>query len=422
MNAGRILSFLFLLTLAVNAQKYDSLRIQYKIKIDKYLDKDGSLSDLYTLGAKGISMYASLTAKENDSAEFFLPWKDVAGYLNLDVTNMVKTYNAGGNKNGYVITGGLPVIFSNVPPDKPLKGRKIAIDPGHTGGTADDAKLERKIVHNGNDTAGVPLIEGNLTMQTALLLKKSLEAKGAEVMLTRNKEGENAFNMSYEEWLKKKFKQAVSDALKKGEITESEKKKLLNSKTSKEYIFRNFFIQEELKMRARKINIFRPDLTIIIHYNADETNKKWLKTSAKDFNMVFVAGSFKENELITKRDRCEFLRLMLSDDIEHSMKASSCLIASLVKALKVPATGEQDASYLSENCISTAVKGVYCRNLELTRYVHGTLIYGESLYQDNENEFKLLGNQDMLLNGVKTSIRVQQVADAYAEAVLNYFK
>jgi N-acetylmuramoyl-L-alanine amidase len=428
MRKGTLFAVLFSVPLALAAQypgkgpgQADTLPEHYRKKIQRYLDKDQSLDRYYSFDKKGIKIFASPGMKEKDSAEFFLSWQDIPGFMDLDVTNMVKTYNAGGDKS-YVITGGLPVIFSDVPQDKPLTGRKIAIDPGHVGGTEEDAKRERKIVHNDEDTTGVPLIEGNLTMQTALLLKKSLEARGAQVMLTRSKEGENAFGMSYEEWLKKSFKKAVSEALRKGEINASDKKKLLDPKTTKEYIYRNFFIQEELKMRARKINIFRPDLTIVIHYNADETNKRWLKASARNFNMVFVAGSFRENELETKRDRLEFLRLMLSDDIDHSVSAAASLINAFVRVLKVPAAGENDASYLSANCLATPVKGVFCRNLELTRYVHGTLIYGESLYQDNEKEFKLLGNQDMTLDGIKTSIRVKQVADAYTEAVLNYFR
>ena len=402
----------------------DTLSSYYQKRINRYLDKENALSGYYSFKAKGISMYSSPSRKEKDSAEFFLPWTDLEGYRNLDVTNMVKFYNSGGSRSGYVITGGPVVIFADVPPDKPLTGKKIAIDPGHIGGTEEDAKLERKIVKPAVDSSisGPEVIEGNLTMQTALLLKKMLEEKGATVMLTREGEGKNAFGDNYDDWIRKNFRTAVNQAFKKGEIDEKEKKKLLNPKTNKEYVFRNFFLIEELKQRARKINLFRPDLTVSIHYNADETNKGWTKFSEKDLNMVFVAGSYMQDELKTKRDRCEFLRLLITEDIDHSIRAASFLIKEFSERLKVAPAGKNDALYLNANCITLPTKGIFCRNLELTRYVHGALIYGVSLYQDNSTEFNLLCSHDLRINGVMTCIRVKQVADSYLEAVLAYFK
>ncbi|MGZ4079812.1 MAG: hypothetical protein ACXVDW_21015, partial [Bacteroidia bacterium] len=60
--------------------------------------------------------------------------------------------------------------------------------------------------------------------------------------------------------------------------------------------------------------------------------------------------------------------------------------------------------------------GVFCRNLQLPRYVHSPLVYGETLYQDNINESKLLNEEkDKTKNK-----RVQQVADAYFQGILDY--
>jgi len=63
-----------------------------------------------------------------------------------------------------------------------------------------------------------------------------------------------------------------------------------------------------------------------------------------------------------------------------------------------------------------AEPGVYCRNLQLTRYIHSPLVYGETLYQDNINECIML-NQERDKTKNK---RIQQVADAYFQGILDY--
>ena len=416
----------------------DSLIAFYKKKVEQYLDKDKSLSGYYSVERSGIKIFPSLEKKLKDSAEFVLPWDDLQNFkvaLRFD-TNAYKSvycHNIYTRDHGKRTT--VPKVrIGNIPIDRiytdtaaySLKGKRIAIDPGHVGGSEEDARMERKMVKPELDsiqqtTDDTILIEGNLTMQTALLLKKRLEEKGAIVMLTRTREGQNAFGYSFETWMKRDLKKAVDEALRHHEISEAEKKKLLDPKTKREYIFQHFFVQEDLKKRAEKINAFRPDLTIVIHYNADEKNKHWIKTGTKDFNMAFIPGSFMEKEMDTRRNRFEFLRLLVSDDIDESKRAASSLINAFVKKLKVPAAKDSDATYLSESCINTGVNGVYCRNLALTRFVHGPVVYGETLYQDNLLEFKMLSNQEMKLNGVQTSIRVQQVADAYFDGISSFF-
>lgn len=168
--------------------------------------------------------------------------------------------------------------------------------------------------------------------------------------------------------------------------------------------------------RAELINDFQPDLTIIIHYNVDETNFEWQKPSTKNFNMTFIGGAFMKTDLPTIEKRFEFLRMIISDDVEKSIALSSETIKNFEKYLNVKTAQQTDAKYLSEGCIATDKKGVYCRNLQLTRYIHSPLVYGETLYQDNIIECKLLNAEtDKTKNK-----RVQQVAEAYYQGILNY--
>jgi hypothetical protein len=138
--------------------------------------------------------------------------------------------------------------------------------------------------------------------------------------------------------------------------------------------------------------------------------------------MAFVGGGFAADELDKPEARIDFLRLLLTDDIEHSINFSKYIVNSLSKKLGVPTALDSCAIYLRDNCITTGVNGVFCRNLTLTRTVKGTLCYGESLYQDNINECKALSKKEITVDGIRTSKRVEEVADAYFQGIMNYVK
>jgi N-acetylmuramoyl-L-alanine amidase len=148
----------------------------------------------------------------------------------------------------------------------------------------------------------------------------------------------------------------------------------------------------------------------------DETNTGWTKPANKNFNMTFVGGAFIKSDLSTPEKRFEFLRLLISEDLEKSIALSSSMVKNFEKNLNVKTAKLIDATYLMKGCIATEEAGVYCRNLQLTRYIHSPLVYGETLYQDNINECVLLNKEcDKTKNE-----RIQQVAEAYFQGVMNY--
>jgi hypothetical protein len=102
--------------------------------------------------------------------------------------------------------------------------------------------------------------------------------------------------------------------------------------------------------------------------------------------------------------------------LEQSITLSSAVISSFEKNLQVKTAKQKDAEYLTEGCLPTSESGVFCRNLQLPRYIHGPLVYGETLYQDNVSECVLLFKEtDKTKNE-----RVQQVAEAYFQGVLDF--
>ena len=372
----------------------DSLISVYTKKMHKYMNKENKASEVFSFTKDGIEVYQPATDTSSRKLESTFLWKNINDFKKA-------VYISDSQKN-----------------------IRIALDPGHIAGDIETAKMEKKWVEMKNPP--LQLIEGELTLATANILKKKLEKEGATVMLTRDNPNQSSFGIEFKIWKDSLFIKSLDSAFSRGDVS-FEENNFLRTKANDAEIFRRFFLTEDLRERARKINAFNPDLTLIIHYNVDETNKNWNKPTKRNFNMVFVGGSFIQDELDKPEARIDFLRQLLTDDIEQSIDFSKHIIESLVLKTGVPAALDSNAVYLKSNCISTDAPGVFCRNLALTRMVKGTLCYGESLYQDNINECKALSKKDAstplsLTNGIKTSKRVEEVAEGYFQGIMNYAK
>ncbi len=406
----------------------DSLISVYTKKIQKYLDKDNKASEVFSFTKTGIEVYSPATDSAQKKFEYGIMWSELDLFRellsSLDTKTMVKLCRGKSDpfpeaiKTEYAGKS-TSSVHPPVPSKKSLSGIRIALDPGHIAGDLEAAKMEKKWVEMKNPP--VELIEGELTLATANILKTKLEEQGAKVMLTRTKPGISSFGIDYKKWKDSLFVRAVAGAYERGDIDFEEKNYLLTKANDTE-IFRRFFLLEDLRERAKKINEFHPDLTVVIHFNVDETNSNWNKPTKKDYNMCFVGGGFTDDELEKPEDRLEFLRLLLTDDIERSVEFSTYMMESLVEKTGVPAAIDSNAVYLRDNCMDTEVKGVFCRNLTLTRKVNGVICYGESLYQDNINECRALSKKEIKIDGMETSKRVGDVAAAYLEGILNYVK
>jgi N-acetylmuramoyl-L-alanine amidase len=428
MNRFLISLFFSIILLPCIAQERSLIsKIQYySEKAENYLDKENVLSGLYAIDADGIKMFATAKDKIAGKPEFSITWNQLEEYkIQLKTcftTDAFEIYK----KGKYIanipclVVGGPLIDYIAIPVKKKLDGYKIAIDAGHIANDQEMGDLEKKHLKFKADTAkglldSIEISEGMLTNATAKLLKEKLEADGATVFYTRVN-GYNAFGISFEEWLETSYVAAVDSLFAKKRFTTSQKEWLLGDKALKRDKFREVFKDLELEKRANIINNFKPDFTIIIHYNVDETNLEWNKPSSKNFNMTFVGGAFMRNDLSTIQKRFEFLRLLVTDDLEKSIQLSAAVVKQFEKKLNVKTATITDATYLKKGCLRTPEKGVFCRNLQLPRYIHSPLVYGETLYQDNFFECQLLNKE---IDKTKNK-RVQQVADAYYQGILDY--
>jgi N-acetylmuramoyl-L-alanine amidase len=341
---------------------------QIEKKIATYLLKDPEIANYFSISEDAFLLYESPEAKTRGKEEFRLRF---------------------GQKS---------------PPAKRigkegLKGVKIALDPGHFGGYL--SRLEQRFVEiESEDKKVLSFDEGTLTLLTALFLKDFLEKEGAEVFLTRQELASGAIEKGYYDWLQDHPQwQSIENQGK---------------------VFREVYNPLDLKRRAQKINAFSPDLTVIIHYNAHEEPEE-RRVTERNYNMVFLPGSFCRNELSDKTSRYEFVRLLVSDDIEQSEKFCRIVIEKMKNVLSVPSVSEEEGIRYLKNSSLEIASGVYARNLCLTRLVHGPLCYGESLVQNNRSECQLLAKQEEQIGSRKAPFRVKQVAIAYFLAIQEYF-
>lgn len=410
-------AFFFIFSLCFSQSKEVQSKMRYYTeKAQNYLDKEKSLASFYTINENGISMFSSAENKSAQKPEFFLDWKRLQDFsLQYDLLpfDQIYAYYLKGNADGLPSPAKRQKRGTS---EKPLQGYKIALDPGHIANTLEIGDLEKKHIQMKTASGdSIEFAEGMLTYATAVLLKEKLESSGAEVFITR-KNGTTAFGQTFEDWKKANLQRTVDSLFKLGELKPDQKRYFSGGKAKDRDIFRVVFRDLDLAKRVELINKYKPDITIIIHYNVDETNLGWSKPSDKNLNMTFIGGAFMKNDLSNPEKRFEFLRLLASEDLENSIELSTRLINSFEKNLKVKTADVHDAKYLVEGCFPTGVNGVYCRNLQLTRYIHSTLVYGETLFQDNAVEMHLLNKE----SDKTKNERVKQVAESYYRGILSY--
>jgi len=308
---------------------------------------------------------------------------------------------------------------------KKLAGYRIALDPGHFATTLQEAKFEQKYLYFPSTKLGglgdsVKLFESSLTFNTAQILKQMLEDQGADVMLTRDLGNHTSFNCTFTEFLSRHKTRHLDSLVASGSMAAARAQSL--KKASTYDFFWNFFRDYDLANRSEKINAYRPHVTLIIHYNVDEKNVPWTSHTKKNFTMAFIGGAFTADNLGRTEGKLNFMRLLLTDQLNRSQILADKTVQNFHSTLEIPIAKASDATYLASNCLATSSPGVFCRNLALCRKINSPLVYGESLYQDNEEESARLMKSDVDLYGLKTNERLQKVARSYFEGLMAFLE
>lgn len=413
-----ILLFLFLFEKNSYSQENNlpELAQYYKDKAEKYLLKN-PISDYHQIDFKndGLYFYQDSTARSKKHFQFFIKWTEIE-YLKKDFESrnykeLFDFFLTNTKYSKQTQKGNKPRHNNKV--------YKVAISPGHLARNFQEAKYEKKYIDFEN--SNIKFYEADLNLKTALLLRKKLEKKGFEVYLTRNQIQPDIWNSGYESWKDTKFELTLNQALESKELSEKQVQ-WFKEEANESDIFKYLYARYELRERAKRINEFVPDISIMIHYNVDEKNTDWKKPTNKNYSMAFVPGSFLKNELNSSTDQFEFLRLLVTDDINESIRLSSNFIKSFNQKTSIPIAENTNAEYLDSFCIQTSEKGVYARNLAMTRLVHSPLLYGEPLYQDNFKVSKSLNKYNPNKKNRRDSKYIRKSVKSYYQAILNYFK
>lgn len=331
----------------------------------------------------------------------------------------------------------------NYPNNKDLAGIRIAIDPGHSAKNFTEGVFERKFISYISSDQSIQFYESELNMKTALIMKQMLEKKGATVFVTRLSK-QFPGKIYFKEWIKGNYRKDLERLIQTGDLNK-QKASLFNALDKRgKYLFFQRYI--ERPWRATEINKFRPHLTFMLHYNATGNhgrdkadkyneirkvlNKKDLDNNSKlqlieaisrrthmekdNYSMVFIPGAFMKNELADNKSKLHLLRLLLTNDMDNSKILSKILIQKFIEKINMMPVGSWYGEL--ENNIPTRYKGVYARNLGMTRMVRGPVAFGEPFLQNNKKAIDLITESPVEFAGISAAPILIQTAKAYVEA------
>ena len=307
----------------------------------------------------------------------------------------------------------------------------VAIDPGHFAKNFAQAIREDKYVKMRGVDLGlskdVSFYEADLADITGAIVKMELEKLGAKAFLTKGM-GENSLGKSFHDWYVKDYKGDLQKYYNDGDVTKADYEIYLKSDSNA--IFNTFYRFVEFRKRIDLINNSNPTVSIIIHYNAVEGGKRdaegFLKPVQTNYSMAFVPGAFNNYELKRYSEKLDFLRLLMSSDLNKSMRLAH-LILTEENLIGVPPV-QNDQHVLDERyCSRTDYDGVYCRNLAMTRTVRGPLVYLEALLQDNDKEAIALSTRDYALDHpqygrIMVPKRCYEVAMCVVKGITNWLE
>jgi N-acetylmuramoyl-L-alanine amidase len=366
-----LLSLFFLLPMACfsqrltplsNAPDWDQLnRFQETMTREAFVDLLGSVYAPNGAGAQWIKVEATRALiQENASDQFVLQFAS-----NAESSKMLPRYwTAAAN------------LAAN--DDLPLSGVKIAIDPGHLGGTW--AKMEERWFQIGNS---IPVTEGDMTLRVAQLLVPRLQSLGAKVTLVRSSPGPVTTVRPDE------LNTQAEASLREGGI-----KNILPSYAGPDdpnredsipwQAQRLFYRVGEIHTRAQIINEkIKPDLVLCLHFDAEPwgTSTHPVLVSVNHLHLL-INGAYSTGELGFDDERFAMLWKLLDQTYPEELACSEYVAQSMARI-----TGLPPYRYSSPNAKSVGWSGyVWTRNLLANRLYECPVIFIEA-YVMNSQEF-----------------------------------
>ena len=242
------------------------------------------------------------------------------------------------------------------PPDKPLKGVKIALDPGHIGGIW--AGMEERQI----SWANYPLIrEGDANLIVSKKVKPRLEALGATVMLTH----ETADPVT-----KTRPEDFVAEARAEGKSGGALRRR------AEMYFYRRDEIYERGQLLKTK---FQPDFNLSLHFNATELSGGG-EITRDNRHAFFIQAAFGPDEV----DREMWRYFLFSKLLERSIPMEGAMGDAITEEiLKVAPLRANAYAWTKYTCPVNDNPYNNGRNLAMTREFPGPTVLCELFYMNN---------------------------------------
>ena len=290
-------------------------------------------------------------------------------------------------------------------PGSPLAGVRIAIDPGHLGGAF--AQMEARWFRIGNSR---PVKEGEMTLVVAKLLKARLERLGAQVWLTRSKNGPTT---PLRPW---NLRDTALGSLREEGITPTGQRLMGEAE-------RLFYRTGEIRNRARLVNErIRPDLVVCLHFNAEEwgnPNRPTL-TEANHLHLL-LSGSMSRGELLHEDERFTMLVKLLEGTHREELGASEAVARRLAAATGLPPYVYHGAKALP----ASSNPYLWIRNLLANRLFECPVVYCEPYVMNSRDVFERIqmGDYEGLrtIGGIRRPSIYREYAEAVAQGLADYY-
>ncbi len=315
-------------------------------------------------------------------------------------------------------------------PSKPLKGIRIALDPGHIGG--DWAQLEARYFKLDDDP---PVLEAKLNLITCERLAERLEADGAEIIWSKH-DYEPVTHLRPDDLHREAIAALAGHPVSSSSYTPSFLFGLPQShgparhptQASAESRVDNeaallFYRVAEIRARGDVVNRQHPDLTICVHYNADDWGDPNHPTlTGRSRLVIFTNGDYEASELAYDDYKYDLLRKLLDRTAVQEERGCALVGQSMLDTFKYPPEN-YPVSYSAHHV--TDVPSVYARDLLANRIYHGPVIYCEGPYMNAPDAYYRIIAGDYLgmrtIHGESYASIYRDYAASVERGILKYF-
>ncbi len=302
--------------------------------------------------------------------------------------------------------------------DHPLAGLKVALDPGHLGGTW--AQMEERWFQVDDSK---PITEGDMTLLVAKLLAPRLKKLGANVSFVRDKaEPVTPKRPNELKDVAKKILLRAGDAQPREDFAgPADPEKERSVRWQDELLF---YRNSEIRQRAAIVNdSLKPDLVLCLHFNAEAWNDPKQPTLIERNHMhLLINGAYLPPELAFDDVRFEMLERLLSRTHEEEFPLAEKAAVALAARTHLP-----PYEYTTENVTKLGSTGyVYARNLIATRLYQCPVIYYEPYVMNSDEVFWRVeaGDYEGIrnVNGTDRPSIFREYADGVADGLVDYYR